>query len=243
METLNGSWGWKKYRFHWLGGKNWEARYRITATTRSCSRNCYIRRPFKALKSPMQSRMGITAVTFLVGIIPIYVRLEIVPSFFSFLNETRSRNRFVYRLASLIMNHRHEAVSCEARFCGSSLFLIFLLSIQIETNGYSFAKEGTWARSRDERGMKKDSLNRFLCPFKTSLSSPLLVQRIYSADYFAFLGPPLIVLLDKKEGEGGVREGTKGEMDGEEKREKRKKEQSKRRCTTTSSAISAYLCR
>lgn len=139
----------------------------------------------------MQSRMGITAVTFLVGIIPIYVRLEIVPSFFSFLNETRSRNRFVYRLASLIMDHRHEAVSCEARFCGSSLFLIFLLSIQIETNGYSLAKEGTWARSRDERRMKKDSLNRFLCPFKTSLSSPLLVQRIYSADYFAFLGPPL----------------------------------------------------
>lgn len=188
------------------------------------------------MKSPMQSRMGITAVTFLVGIIPIYVRLATKSFllFFSFLNETRSRNRFVYRLVSLIMNHRHEAVSCEARFCGSSLFLIFLLSIQIETNGYSFA---------NERRMKKDSLNRFLCPFKTSLSSPLLVQRIYSADYFAFLGPPLIVLLDKKEGEGGVREGTKGEMDGEEKREKRKKEQSKRRCTTTSSAISAYLCR
>lgn len=162
----------------------------------------------------MQSRMGITAVTFLVGIIPIYVRLEIVPSFFSFLNETRSSNRFVYRFASLIMNHRHEAVSCEARFCGSSLFLIFLLSIQIETNGYSFA---------NERRMKKDSLNRFLCPFKTSLSSPLLVQRIYSADYFAFLGPPLIVLLDKKEGEGGVREGTKGKWMGRKKGKKERK--------------------
>lgn len=120
------------------------------------------------------------------------------------------------------MNHRHEAVSCEARFCGSSLFLIFLLSIQIETNGYSFAKEGTWARSRDERRMKKDSLNRFLCPFKTSLSSPL-VQRIYSADYFAFLGPPLIVLLDKKEGEGGVREGTKGKWMGRKKGKKERK--------------------
>lgn len=95
--------------------------------------------------------------------------------------------------------------------------LLFVQLGQIDI--FSRKRDG---RSRNEHRMKKesgDSLNRFLSSFKTSLSSPLLVQRIYSADYFAFLGPPLIVLPDKKEGEEGRNKGENGR--GREKERKK----------------------
>lgn len=195
METLNGSWGWKKYRFHWLGGKNWEARYRITATIRSCSRSCYIRQPFKALKSPMQSRMGITAVTFLVGIIPIYVRLATKSFllFFSFLNETRSRNRFVYRLASLIMNHRHEAVSC------SILRLIFVFNFFIIYTNWDkwifFRERGDMGeisrRARDEeRFLESVPLPFQNFPLESSTSAKNLFRRLLRFSWSTLDCPP-----------------------------------------------------
>lgn len=195
METLNGSWEWKKYRFHWLGGKNWEARYRITVTTRSCSRSCYIRRPFKALKSPMQSRMGITAVTFLVGIIPIYVRLEIVPSFFFFLKRNSVAQPIC--LSSRFLNNESSPRSCLLR--SSILRLIFVFNFFIIYTNWDkwifFRERGDMGeisrRARDEeRFLESVPLPFQNFPLESSTSAKNLFRRLLRFSWSTLDCPP-----------------------------------------------------
>lgn len=197
----------------------------------------------------MQLRIGITAVTLELSrlrylatksfFFPLLLLLFFFRSF-RFLTKL-GRLRPIY-LSSRFFMFDGELIATNVSLRGSILWFTSFNAMFIYTTGtnrYFFVEEETRDEERESRFLAR-FLESLPLPFQTSLSGPLLVQRIYSADYFAFLGPPLIVLSDKR-GEGKREEGQRGKWMGKGKKE-RKKEQSQRRCTT-SSAISAYLCR
>lgn len=202
------------------------------------------------MKSTMQLRIGITAVTLELSrlrylatksfFFPLLLLLFFFRSF-RFLTKL-GRLRPIY-LSSRFFMFDGELIATNVSLRGSILWFTSSLNAMFiyttGTNRYFFVEEETRDEERESRFLAR-FLESLPLPFQTSLSGPLLVQRIYSADYFAFLGPPLIVLSDKR-GEGKREEGQRGKWMGKGKKE-RKKEQSQRRCTT-SSAISAYLCR